>query len=285
MQLSLRYRLWLLCGLVLVVPGLAYPAWRHFYPVTASSDWQYQVFKADIDRVSALALDARGRLYISQEFSDGKGTILRQNRDGSLKTVLHGLSKPDGLAAFGHGVAVSQEADKLPLLLLQGDTTEPLFSSDSVEGIASDGHYLYVIQDKQRGRLLRYDPSNGEVVTLREGLSEGEAVTVCADGRLFYSEKKKGWIKQWQASGEDVLVQAGLNQPGFLLCTADGLWITEDSTHMARLLLLDSSGELQVVLQHLRSAQTIIAVAPGRYLLAEQGRQRILELKRRPHGI
>ncbi|WP_300654284.1 hypothetical protein [Pseudomonas sp.] len=285
MQLSLRYRRWLVSCLVLVVPGLAYPAWRHFYPVSTSSDWQYQVFQADIDRISALALDAQGRLYISQEFSDGKGTILRQNRDGSLTTVLNGLSKPDGLASFGPGVAVSQEADKRPLLLLQDDMAEPLFSSDSVEGIASDGHYLYVIQDKHRGRLLRYDPINGEVVTLREGLNEGEAVTVCADGRLFYSEKKEGWVKQWQASGEDTLVQAGLNQPGFLLCTADGLWITEDSTHMARLLLLDASGELQVVMQHLRSAQTIIALEPGRYLLAEQGRKRILELKRRPHGI
>lgn len=285
MRLSLPYRRWLLCSLALLVPGLAYPAWRHFYPVMSAPDWQYRVVQTDIASVSALALDTQGRLYISQEFADGKGTILRQSSDGSLETVLRGLSKPDGLASYGEGVAVSQEAGQLPLLLLQDDKAESLFASDSVEGIASDGHYLYFIEDKPRGRLGRYNPSTAEVVTLREGLEEGEGVTVCADGRLFYTEKKKGWIKLWQASGEDALVQAGLNQPGFLLCTADGLWISEDSTHMARLLLLDPSGKLQVILQHLRSAQTLIAVAPGRYLLAEQGRQRILELKHRPHGI
>jgi DNA-binding beta-propeller fold protein YncE len=285
MRLPLRYRRWLLCCLVLLVPGLAYPAWRHFYPVMSAPDWQYRVVQTDIARVSALALDTQGRLYISQEFANGEGTILKQNSDGSLETVLHGLSKPDGLASYGDGVAVSQESGQLPLLLLQGDKVEPLFASDNVEGIASDGHYLYFIEDKQRGRLRRYDPSTAQVVTLREGLEEGEGVTVCADGRLFYTEKKKGWVKQWQASGEDTLVQAGLNQPGFLLCSADGLWISEDSTHMARLLLLDPSGQLQVILQHLRSAQTLIAVAPGRYLLAEQGRKRILEFKRRSHGI
>lgn len=285
MQLPLRYRRLLACCLVLLVPGLAYPAWRHFYPAISSPGWEYRAVQTGIDRVSALALDAQGRLYISQEFADGKGTILRQNSDGSLSGVLNGLSKPDGLALFASGVAVSQEGGAQPLLLLQGDQAKPLFVSDNVEGIVSDGHYLYLIEDKQQGRLLRYDPSNGEVVTLRAGLDEGEAVTVCADGRLFYSEKNKGWVKQWQPSGEDSLVQANLNQPGFLLCSADGLWISEDSTHMARLLLLDTAGQLQVVMQHLRSAQTIIALAPGRYLLAEQGRKRILELQRRPLGI
>jgi hypothetical protein len=79
-------------------------------------------------------------------------------------------------------------------------------------------------------------------------------------------------------------VQAGVNQAGLLLCTGAGLWSSEDSPHMVRL-PLDPSGQLQVFLPQLRSAQTIIALAPGRYLLAEQGRKRILELKRRPHGI
>lgn len=114
-------------------------------------------FQADIVRVSALALEAQGRLGISQELADSEGTILRQNSAASLETVLHGLSK------------------------------------------------------------------------------------------------------------------------------ADGLWLSEDRTHMAR--LLEPRGQLQVIWQHLRCAQTLITLAPGRYLLAEQGRKCILELKRRPHGI
>lgn len=285
MKLHTKWRPWLLLFVVAALaPALAYPAWRHLYPVLAAPGWDYRVFHDGIERVSALVREPRGALFISQEFADGQGTILRRRLDGRLEEVLHGLAKPDGLALYRDGVALSQEGGRLPVLLLHGEQSEPLFSADNVEGIASDGHYLYAIEDKKLGRLLRYDPTTGEVLTLRDGLDQGEAVTVCADGRLFYTEKRKGWVKQWQAGGADQLVQANLHEPGFLLCNADGLWISEDSTHMARLLLLDPAGQLQVVLQHLRSAQSIIALEPGHYLLAEQGRNRILELTRLANG-
>ena len=54
---------------------------------------------------------------------------------------------------------------------------------------------------------------------------------------------------------------------------------------MARLLWLDTDGQLQVVADHLRSAQTLLEVAPDRFLLAEQGRNRILEIQRTPQEI
>lgn len=267
-----------------LIPAAAYPAWRHLSPVLAGEGWDYRVFRTDIERVSALARNAQGELFVSREFADGQGDILKLGASGQLETVLGGLSKPDGLALYRDALVVGQEGGRQPVLLLRGANSEALFDSDSVEGVASDGRYLYAIEDRQQGRLLRYEPASGEVVTLREGLDRGEAITACADGRLFYTEKKHGWVKQWQAGGEDRLVQAGLNEPGFLLCSSEGLWITEDATHMARVLLLDPAGQLQVVLDHLRSVQTIIAWTPGHYLLAEQGRQRILELSRLPNG-
>ena len=49
---------------------------------------------------------------------------------------------------------------------------------------------------------------------------------------------------------------------------------------MARLLLLDSFGNLQVIVNHLPAAQTIIRLDANRYLLAEQGRNRTFELER-----
>lgn len=65
-----------------------------------------------------------------------------------------------------------------------------------------------------------------------------------------------------------------------LLCDSEGLWITEDSTHNARALLLPPDGPLQVIVRRLRSAQSLLPIGPGRYLLAEQGRDRILEIER-----
>jgi len=66
------------------------------------------------------------------------------------------------------------------------------------------------------------------------------------------------------------------------MCNEEGLWITEDATHRARLLLLDRTGSLQTILRGLRSGQTVLPLAPGRLLLAEQGRGRILEVERLP---
>ena len=112
------------------------------------------------------------------------------------------------------------------------------------------------------------------------GLTKRRRSPVCPDGQLFYAEKTRGWVKRLKEDGADETVWSGLNQPGYLLCTEEGLWVSEDATHMARLLLMDKSGTQHVVLDHLRSPQTLLPVAPRRYLLAEQGRNRILELNR-----
>lgn len=259
---------------------LIYASWRQFYPVTAAAGWEVQVYRDEIPMVSALALDGQGGLYISQEIASGKGKILKLTPDGDLTEILSGLSKPDGQVIFRGGLVTGQEGGKLPVLWLRNGQTETLFEGNGIEGIATDGQVLYAIEDARPGRLLRFTPDSGELSVLRDGLDDGEGVSLCADGRLFYTEKRQGWVKQWQAKGPDIVVADGLNAPGFVQCTTDGLWITEDATHMARVLLLDTSGQLQVILTHLRSAQTIIPLAAGSYLLAEQGRQRILKLAR-----
>jgi hypothetical protein len=270
-----------------LIGGLGFVAWQHLYPVTAAEGWSYRVFLDEVPYVSALAKDKQGVLYVTQELKNEHGSVFTLAADGKRLPVLIGLSKPDGLAPLHDGIVVSQEAGDYPVLWIHGDgRREALFAGRSVEGIASDGLFLYVIEDRAGdGRLLRFDPLNKQVLVLRDGLSEGEGVAICADGKLYYTEKHKGWVKRWRAEGEDELVLSDLNAPGFLMCNDEGLWVTEDATHMARLLLLDTSGSLQVILRHLRSAQTVLSLAPGHLLIAEQGRARVLEVKqanRRP---
>ena len=267
----------------------AFFAWQHLYPVQASAGWSFRVYRDGIDMVSALVRDGEQRLYVSQEFRNGRGIILEYAHAGDRKgePAVTGLSKPDGMVAFAGGIALGQEGGKLPVLLMRDGKTEPLFVADSVEGVASDGRRLFAIEDvKQGGRLLAFDPSTRQVSTLRDGLEEGEGVAVCPDGGLFYTEKKKGWIKRYRpGQSDDDIVVRGLGDPSFLMCDGEGLWITEDLTHRARLYLLDAFGNLRTILSHLRSPQTIIAVAPSRFLLAEQGRGRILELTRLADGM
>ncbi len=178
-----------------------------------------------------------------------------------------------------------------------GEATR-LFNAIDAEGVASDGYRLYVVEDRGgQGRLLRYDPNGdpngdsnegpdqGALTALRDGLDEAEGIAVCPNGKLYTVEKSRGSVRLMISDGTDQDVVTGLNRPGFVACGPEGLWITEDATHGARLLLLDQQSKLQVILTHLRAPQTLLAIAPNRYLLAEQGRDRILEIWRDPTNI
>lgn len=272
-------------ALVLLV-GLCIPAWRHFHPVSAADGWTFSVGLPDVRKVSALLPDGEGGAYVSEELDGGQGRILRSLSGGANLELEGGLSKPDGMVMYRGGIAFSQEAGEQPVLWMAEGAVHVLFTAINVEGLASDGHHLYAIEDRSgNGRLLRYTPGTGEVSTLRDGLEEGEGVAVCPDGQVYYSEKRKGIVHALHLEqANDPVVLGPLRQPGFLMCNGEGLWISEDATHEARLLLWDRRGTPLAVLSHLRSAQTLVEVSPGRYLLAEQGRNRVLELRRAGRG-
>jgi len=273
--------LWLL--LAAVLGGLLFLAWQRFSPVTAADGWSYRVHLDDLPQVSALAIDRDGSLFWTRELGGGRGSLFSRSPDGGVTEVLAGLSKPDGLLSFRGGLVLSQEGGEQPVLWLRNGESETLFTGRNVEGLASDGHALYAIEDlPAAGRLLRLDEVGGTLSVLRGGLREAEGVAICESGDLFYTLKGKGTgsVHRWLADGSDPVLVADLNDPGFLMCDDDGLWISEDATHRARLLLLDRSGQLHVILRGLRSAQTILALAPGRLLLAEQGRGRVLLVER-----
>lgn len=232
-----------------------------------------------------MALGPADKLFLSLENRQGDGKILTITANGDQQQVLGNLQKPDGLVAYRGGIAITQEESNQPVIWWHNNMATRLFDANDAEGIVSDGNFLYVIEDQRgSGRLLRYDADSREMVVLREGLNEAEGVAVCPNGDVFYLEKSSERVRRLAADGQDPVVVAGLNKPGFLLCRPEGLWITEDATHGARLLLFDQQSRLQVILRHLRAPQTLLAVGPDRYLLAEQGRDRILEIWHKPEA-
>lgn len=264
---------------VLVLAALGFFAWQSFYPVQASGDWRYQVAYRAVPKAASLAPLADGSLMVSQELRDGKGSIVRIHPGGERETLVGNLSKPDGMAAALGGWVFSQEQGDAPVSLFKDGQVTPLFSGSNVQGLWNDGEDLYAIEDRKGdGRLLRYHWSDGSLSVLREGLSETESITRCSDGRLLYSEKKAGVVRQLKDDGSDPVILKGLNQPTFLMCDQRGLWISEDATHRARLLLVDAGGEQRTVLSFLKAPQSIVATDRGTYLVAEGGRDRVLEL-------
>ncbi|KAF1050824.1 MAG: Serine/threonine-protein kinase PknD [Stenotrophomonas maltophilia] len=190
------------------------------------------------------------------------------------------MSKPDGLLGTPHGIAFSQEGGAASVNLLGADgQITALFDGINVQGMWDDGQYLYSVEDRKGdGRLMRYEWATRRVEVLRDKLSEAESVTRCPDGHMYYTEKEKGVVRELTADGQDPVHLAGLNQPSFVLCDAHGLWITEDSTHRARLLLAEGNAAPRTVLSFLKAPQAILPLGEDRYLLAEGGRDRVLEL-------
>ncbi|MCF5545762.1 hypothetical protein GIV68_13560 [Pseudomonas salomonii] len=264
---------------MLVVATLGFFAWQSFYPVSAATGWSVQTVHRDVPKAASLMPMPDGSLMISQELNDAKGSIVRIRPDGQRDVVVGNLSKPDGMFATHGGWVFSQETGNAPVSFLKDGVVSELFRGENVQGLWVEGDDLYAIEDrKDNGRLLRYRWGDQSLTVIRDKLHEGESITRCTDGRMLYTEKKKGVVRELTDDGSDPVVLSGLNKPTFLMCDERGLWVNEDSTHRARLLLIDKQGQQQTILSFLKAPQSIVPTDRGTYLLAEGGRNRVLEL-------
>ncbi|MFV3406617.1 MULTISPECIES: NHL repeat-containing protein [Pseudomonas] len=259
--------------------ALGFFAWQTFYPVQAADGWQVSVLHDSLAKAASLLPQADGSLLVSRELSAGLGSIVRITPEGDRVVLIDGLSKPDGMVAVDGGWAFSQEVNQAPVSVSRNGQVRSLFLGNNVQGLFNEGDYLYAIEDRKGdGRLMRYDWRTGQLDVLRSGLSESEGLTRCSDGRLLYTEKAAGKIRALTTGGHDPVVVEGLKNPTFLLCDQRGLWISEDSTHRARLLRIDGDGSRHTVLSFLKAPQSIVPDGKGGYLLAEGGRDRVLRL-------
>ncbi|MFK3776361.1 hypothetical protein [Pseudomonas sp. NPDC089406] len=263
----------------LVASTLGFFAWQTYYPVQAADGWGVQVLHDSVAKAASLLPEADGSLLVSRELRDGRGSIVRITAEGDRVVLIDGLSKPDGMVAVSGGWAFSQEVGGAPVSISRNGQVLALFQGNNVQGLYNDGDHLYAIEDRKGdGRLMRYDWRSGELDVLRSGLTETEGLTRCTDGRLLYTEKAEGKVRAFNPEGEDPVVVEGLNNPTFLYCDQRGLWISEDSTHRARLLRMTGDGTRHTVLSFLKAPQAIVPDGKGGYLLAEGGRDRVLRL-------
>jgi hypothetical protein len=259
-------------------------AWQHFAPVSAAAGWDYRVAHDDVPKAAGMAIDEQGNLLVTEELRKQQGALRRITPDGQRSLIVGGLTKPDGLVAFMGGYAFSQETADAPVSLLRDGKVTPLFMANDGQGLKADGPLLYVIEDRKGdGRLMRYDARTQALDVLRDNLSESESIEICPGNRMLYTVKEAGQVRELTEDRKDPVYLDGLKEPTFLLCDERGLWIVEDQTHQARLWLRDNSGKLQVILSNLRAPQELLPLGQGKYLLAEGGRDRVLELSTSGH--
>ncbi len=259
-----------------------------YCPAMAWNGWELTTLAEGVDRVSGLALAGDGSLYVTQEYQAPGGMVLRLSADHVRRVVLSGLDKPDGIFFDDGDLYVSQEGGIYPVRKVSpsGDQQSIGVEAANLEQIwlvrDSDDLLLYGIEDRPLGNIVRYDFASGKSEVLARGIVEGEGVSVCPDGAIYYAEKEAGEINRLTADGGKELLAGGLNKPGFVSCEAEGVWVSEDANLGAKVYYIHRNPPYlkELVASHLRSAQYIVRSSPTSVLLAEQDRGRVLLLSR-----
>ena len=276
-----RYRK-LFLGAIIIVALLTAAAFYYVtMPVFVDAAWQYTEIASDLTNISAVQTDAKGHIYALLEEKTGQGELLLLH-DGIHTQVLGGLDKPDGMIVDGDDLIISEEAGKGRLIRFTPSNQQVvnLAILQSAEGIAVESDGDFLVVEDRNPGSLLSVSKNGSVTTLLAGLNKAEGVCTSISGRIYIAEKATGRILLLDNGKKSILIN-GLHKPGVVICgLADELWITEDKTNSGRLMHY-SNNRLKTIARHLHNPQGISFDAGGRLLLAEQGRGRILAFTRK----
>jgi len=134
-----------------------------------------------------------------------------------------------------------------------------------------------VTEDHKHGRLLRL-PAAGAPVVLLDKLNRPEGLSVGKDGAIYIAETATGRVRVYR-NGKLHTVIDRLNEPDQVRLDAAGaLWITEDAKPGR--LVRYQDGKFEVIVSGLDFPQGMVFMADGTLLLAEQGRSRVLAVRR-----
>jgi sugar lactone lactonase YvrE len=247
----------------------------------AGDGWSYSVIADGLDSVDNVAVGQAGEIYVSSEVGAAKGAVL-QLTDGAPLVLLDDVTRPDGLA-LGPGVLfVTEETDNGRVLEVRLDdrshrVVTVLDYPEGIERMANGS--LVVAEDLRPGRVVRV-AANGEIETLRPDLDRPEGVSIDRDNAIVVAETGSGRVLRI-ADGALTVIVEGLNEPDQVFCAPDGaIWISEDARPGRLLRYRD--GTLEEVASGLLAPQGITYdAAHDRYLVAEQGRGRLLAFVRK----
>jgi sugar lactone lactonase YvrE len=273
-------------AMILVAAVFSYVAWSNYVDSSdaprVAEGWRYFVIAKDIELIDNVVVGQSGEIFVSSEVK-GSGGVVLQLTDGNPLVLLGHLSRPDGLA-IGPGVLfITEEVGNGRVIQLNLDDRSHriVTALDRPEGIEwMPNGTLVVAEDRQDGRIVRVT-ENGEVQPVFQHLNRPEGLTIDSDGSIVVAETGSGRILRITDGSLKVIV-GGLNSPDQVFRAPDGaIWISEDATPGRLLRYRD--GELEEVASGLSAPQGIAYdAANDRYLVAEQGRSRLLAFAREP---
>ncbi len=265
--------------LLLALLGLVACQRRNSTNPFTSEGWDFTILHTNLPRVDNIAVDPKGNLYVSLELKQ-KGKVLRLS--GTRKeTIAENLRRPDGLLLTDTHLFVTEEIrdGRVLKIDLSDKRLETLLHLNRPEGIAQTREgILLVAEDIPGGRVLRIAPNGMIIDVLVEGLNRPEGVAVASEGTVYVAETGTGRVLAITRATQEVIITV-LNRPDQVAVTQDGIvWITEDAKP-GRLLRYEN-GKLTTVMKGLWAPQGI-AFRDDEILVAEQGRDRILSVRRK----
>ena len=140
-------------------------------------------------RMEGIEIGSKGSLIVSQDKPDGQ--LLRKDLSGQITTLAAKLKNPEGVAVDGDGsIYVAETGLGRILRVSQGVknvVVDGLIKPDQIE-FGPDGA-LWITEDRNPGRLLRYADNTLEVIAL--SLNDPQGIAFDGTGKVYVAEQGK----------------------------------------------------------------------------------------------
>lgn len=246
-----------------------------------------------LDAVSAVAVDAKDRIYVLQR---GEAPLLQFAADGSFVR-----SWGKGLFKVPHGLRIDREGhiwttDNGNHVLRKFSSDGELLATIGTEGKAASGadgfrapddlvfdsHGNYYVADSGNARIAKFDPSGIFLLQWgKKGKGPGEFATahglaIDAEDRIYVADRGNQRVQVFESNGQHLADWSGFGNPFGLIVIGHELLASEGDKH--HIVHMNRQGEITATWgtpETLKLPHLMAVTSQGELLVAEVNGKRI----------
>ena len=233
-----------------------------------------------------LALSPDGSIFVSDVTT---GAIQQVRQDGSVQTVLVGLSEPEGMVFLPDGALVIAEQGKNRLVRYDFKTRQvsPFLNLKNptgqagVDGIALDAHEegneTILVPDSPVGVVRRISLDASSDIVLATGFVRPTGAWAAQDGSILVVDENSGWLARIRVDGS-IERLARLSIPDDVVADAQGnIFVVTLGDHAIHK-ISGSDYHDTILRSDFIDPQGLLITPDGNLIVADQGHHRIVEI-------